>query len=182
VPYKVTYGVSIATPIFRDGIVLVSGYWEGSKAISLGPKPGDHELIWEDKRQLRGLMAQPLYRDGYVYTIDRQNGLTCCELKTGKKVWDDDNRLAPAGRNPHASFVWINDTDRILGLNSNGELVLARISPKGYDEQSRAKVLSGKVWSHPAFAGRFLYARTDGAEAMGKGPFELVCLELTPER
>src|SRR5262249_19218323 len=31
VPYKVTYGVSIATPIFRDDILFVTGYWEGSK-------------------------------------------------------------------------------------------------------------------------------------------------------
>ena len=78
----------------------MTGYWEGSKAIRLGPKPADAELAWQDGRNLRGLMAQPLYRDGYVYTIDKQHGRTCFELKTGKKLWDDDNTLTPQARNP----------------------------------------------------------------------------------
>ena len=128
-------------------------------------------------------MAQPLYRDGHVYTIDKGYGLTCFELETGKKLWDDENQLTPEGRNPHASIVWLNDADRVLALNPTGELVLCRLTPKGYDEQSRTKVLSGHVWGHPAFAGRFMFAKTDGAEAWRKaGPHELVCVELVDRR
>lgn len=183
VPYEVTYGVSIASPIYRDGIVFVTGYWEGSKAIKLGPKPTDHEVIWTDTKKLRGLMAQPLYRNGHVYTIDKDLGLTCFELKTGKKLWDDENTLTPKARNPHASIVWLNDNDRALALNSNGELVLCRLNEKGYDEQSRTKVLPGQVWGHPAFAGRFLFAKTDGAEAWRKaGRGEIVCVELVVDK
>ena len=179
VPYEVTYGVSIASPIYRDGFIFVTGYWEGSKAIRLGKTRADHEVIWTDSKNLRGLMAQPLYRDGHVYTIDKNFGLTCFELGSGKKVWDDDNQLTPRGRNPHASIVWLNDGDRALTLNSLGELVLCRLNPKGYDEQSRAKVLPGQVWGHPAFAGRFLFAKTDGAEAWRKaGQCEILCIEL----
>jgi outer membrane protein assembly factor BamB len=179
VPYKVTYGVSIAPPVFADGIVFVTGYWEGSKAIRLGAKPTDAEVIWTDTRTLRGIMAQPLVRDKHVYSIDRGLGLTCFELATGKKRWDDENQLTPAARNPHASIVWLNGADRVLALNASGELVLAKLSPQGYEEQSRTKVLNGRVWGHPAFAGRFLFAKTDGAEAWQKGgPHELVCVEL----
>ena len=124
-------------------------------------------------------MAQPLYRDGHVYSIDKTLGLTCFELKTGKKLWDDDNQLTPKARNPHASIVWLNDGDRALALNATGELVLCRLNPKGYDEQSRTKVLPAQVWGHPAFAGRFMFAKTDGAEAWQKaGPSELICVEL----
>jgi outer membrane protein assembly factor BamB len=182
VPYPVTYGVSIASPIYRDGIVFVTGYWEGAKAIKVGPKPADHELLWADTKNLNGLMAQPLYRDGFVYTIDKNRGLTCFELATGKKQWEDDNQLTPRGRNPHASVVWLNDGDRALALNSVGDLVLLRLNPKGYDEQSRVKVLDGRVWGHPAFAGRRMFAKTDGAEAWRKaGQCELVCVELVAE-
>jgi len=180
VPYDVLYGVSIASPIYRDGIVFVTGYWEGSKAIKLGADRKDHEVLWSDNKNLRGLMAQPLCRNGHVFTIDKGYGLTCFELKTGKKLWDDDNQLTPAGRNPHASIVWLNDGDRALALNSTGELVLCRLNPRGLDEQSRAKVLNGNVWGHPAFADRFLFAKTDGAEAWRKAsPCELVCIDLT---
>jgi len=38
-PFAVTYGTAIATPICADGIVLVSGYYEGTKAIKLGDSP-----------------------------------------------------------------------------------------------------------------------------------------------
>lgn len=180
VPHKITYGVAIATPIFRDDLIFVTEYWDGALAIKLGEKPTDKELLWQDKKNLRGIMAQPLYKDGHVYSIDKQYGLTCFELKTGKKLWDDENKMTPRARNPHASFVWINEceSDRILALNSEGELVLARLNPKGYEEQSRTKVLDGQVWGHPAFVDKFIIAKTDGAERQGKGPFEIVCVEL----
>jgi outer membrane protein assembly factor BamB len=168
VPYKVTYGVSIATPIYHDGLVLVAGYWEGSKAIRLGPGRGDAKLEWEDKKDLRGLMSQPLYRDGLVYLLDKQFGITCFELKTGKKLWDDENTLTPRGRNPQASLVWLGDTDRVIALNAEGELVLARFTRDGYQEQSRTKIL-GFTWAHPAFAGNRVVARSDE---------EIVCVEL----
>ncbi len=181
VPHKETYGVSIATPIYRDGLLFITGYWEGAKAIRLGEKPTGAELVWQDRRQLRGLMAQPLYRDGHGYTIDKGHGLTCFELKTGKKLWDDDNQLTPRGRNPHASIVWLGDSDRVLALNSVGELVQARLTPDGYEELSRVKAIGGRVWGHPAFVGRHMFAKTDGAEAWQKsGPHELVCVELAP--
>jgi outer membrane protein assembly factor BamB len=179
VPHKVTYGVSIGTPIFREDTVFVSEYWDGALAIRLGERPADAEVVWRDRKNLRGIMGQPLYRDGYVYSLDKEHGLTCFELKTGKKHWDDENRLTPKARNPHASIVWVNDGDRALALNAVGELVLARLAPEGYEELSRTKVLSGRVWSHPAFAGRYVFARTDGGEQWQRGgPHELVCVAL----
>ena len=62
-------------------------------------------------------------------------------------------------------------------FNEKGELVIARLSPTGYAEVSRAKLLEPTgvygardvVWSHPAFAHRCVYARNDK---------ELVCASL----
>ncbi len=168
IPYEVTYGVSIATPIFQDGIVFVAGYWHGSRAIRLGERRTDAELAWKDTKLLRGLMSQPLYRDGYVYLLDKGRGLTCFELSTGKKLWDDGNRMTPRGRNPQASLVWTGHEDRALVLNSEGELILARLNPQGYDERARTKIIES-TWAHPAYAGRYVFARSDT---------ELVCVEL----
>jgi outer membrane protein assembly factor BamB len=172
-PYEVLYGVSIATPIYRDGIVFITGYWAGSKGIRLGKRPEDAELVWEEDRYLHGLMAQPLYREGYVYTIDKQHGLTCFELATGKKLWDDGNKMTPRGRNPHATLVWLGDGDRAIILNELGDLILARLNPRGYFEQSRTNIIGARenspIWAHPAYAGKCVYARSDS---------ELVCVEL----
>lgn len=167
VPYPVTYGVSIATPAFHQGTLVVCGYWEGSKAIRPAAD-GSATLLWEENRFLRGLMSQPLCRDGHVYLLDKQHGLTCFELSTGKKLWDDGHALTPRGRNPHAALVSLDGTDRVVALNANGELVLARLSPEGYEEKARAKIL-GETWAHPAFTGERVYARSDT---------EIVCVAL----
>lgn len=160
VPYKVTYGVSIATPLFCDGLVVVCGYWEGSKAIRLGNQLGDASLVWEENRYLRGLMAPPLYRDRHVYLLDKQHGLVCFELATGKMLWTDKNQLTPRDRNPQASLVWLGDSDQILALNASGELIRGRLTPEGYTELGRRKIV-GDTWAHPAFAGDSCFARDD---------------------
>lgn len=180
VPYKVTYGVSIATPIYHENLVFVTGYWEGAKAIRLGDAPEKAELAWEERRALRGLMTQPLYREGHGYSLDRMLGLVCFEMKTGKKVWDD-HRLTRKGRNPHAWLMGLNDADRVLILNAEGDLILARLSPKGYREESRTKLVDAGIWSHPGFSGKSLFLRTDGAEGSNRaGPFELLRFDLVP--
>ena len=177
IPYEITYGVSIATPICRNEMVFVTGYWHGSKAIRLGRRPQDAELIWEDATNLRGLMSQPLYRDGRVYSIDHGHGLTCFELATGKKLWDDGHQMTPRGRNPQATLVWLGDDDRAIILNELGDLILARLNPDGYHEQSRTKIIARKegspIWAHPAYAGDRVYARSDS---------EIVCVRLPVAR
>ncbi len=168
VPYEVTYGVSIATPVFHRGTVFISGYWNGSKAIRLDSTGRHATLAWEDERHLRGLMSQPLCRDGYGYLLDKNFGLTCFELATGKKVWDDRHQVTPRDRNPQATLVWTGDGDRALILNAEGNLILARLNVQGYTELARSKII-GDTWAHPAYAGRCVFARDD---------HEIICREL----
>ena len=74
------------------------------------------------------------------------------------------------------AFV-VKNGDRFFLFTEKGELVIARMSPAGYEEVSRWKMLeptgayAGRpvVWSHPAFANRCVYARNDK---------ELVCASL----
>lgn len=170
VPYKVTYGVSIADPIIREGLVVVCGYWEGTKAIRLGEKPTDAEVVWEENRFLRGLMSQPLYRDGHVYLLDKQHGLVCFRLSDGEKLWTDKNKLTKRDRNPQVSLVWLGDSDRAVALNAEGELVQMRLTPEKYEELSRVPLVK-PTWAHPAYAGEFVFARDDE---------QIVCAKLTP--
>ena len=168
--FRVHNGTAISMPLFRDGVVLVSGYWEGSQAIRLNDGLSTASAAWEDRRNLRSLMCQPLYRNGHGYLLDKRHGLTCFELASGKKLWDDDNRMTPKGRNPQATMVWLGQTDRAVVLNSDGELLLIRLSPKGFQELSRTRVI-GETWAHPAYAWGCVYARNDK---------EIVCVEIVP--
>ena len=159
-PYRVTYGVSIATPLVADDTIVVCGYWEGSKAVRLGATFEEARLLWEENRYLRGLMSQPLHRGRVAYLLDKRHGLVGFDLASGTKRWTDGNRLTRRERNPQATMVWIGQTDHILALNAGGQLIHARLSPDGYEEFDRAALVD-KTWAHPAYCDGAVFARDD---------------------
>lgn len=157
-PYKITYGVSIAQPLYRDGIFLVSGYWHGAKALQLGKSA---TLLWENPTEICGLMSAPLYKDGVVYMLDKTRGLQAFELKTGRILWSDDNSLTPKDSNPQMSLVWMQESTNLAALlNASGELVYVTLKPEKREELTRWQII-GKNWAHPAFAGNKVFARSD---------------------
>ncbi|WP_395733225.1 PQQ-binding-like beta-propeller repeat protein [Prosthecobacter sp.] len=157
-PYKITYGVSIAQPLYRDGIFLVSGYWHGAKALQLGKSV---RLLWENQTEICGLMSAPLYKDGVVYMLDKTRGLQAFELKTGRILWSDDNTLTPKDSNPQMSLVWMQESTNLAALlNASGELVYVTLKPEKCEELARWQII-GKTWAHPAFAGNRIFARSD---------------------
>ena len=157
-PYKITYGVSIAQPLYHDGVLLVSGYWHGAKAFRVGTGV---ELLWEDEKNICGLMSAPLFKDGVVYMLDKTRGLQAFELKTGKILWSDDNTLTPKERNPQMSLAWMDESRNLAALlNASGELVYVTLTPERRVELARWQII-GKTWAHPAFAGDQVFARSD---------------------
>jgi outer membrane protein assembly factor BamB len=166
VPFEgISYGVSISDVSWVDGVLLASNYWSGSKAVQLDERGLNPRVVWEGK-QLSLLMSTPLVRNGFVYALDRFKGVKCLEARTGTVRWEGWH-VTPRGSNPHASLVWI-DGNRVLALNTPGELVLAELTPEGHREISRAAII-GRTWAHPAFADRCVFARTDE---------EIVCVPL----
>lgn len=164
-PFKTSqYDVAIISPVAEGGQVLVSGYWDGSEAIRIDAG-GSPASVWKS-RQLSCLMATPLFREGYLYALDKKDGLLCLEWQTGRVLWKDDHRMTPRDQNPHASMVWCDA--RAAMLNAEGQLILARLSPEGYQEEGRAPVI-GPTWAHPAFSGQEVFARSDA---------ELVCVRI----
>lgn len=164
-PYKITYGVSIAQPLYRDGMLLVSGYWHGAKALRLGAKP---QLVWEEEKKMCGLMSAPLFKDGLVYMLDKTEGLTCFQLSDGSIRWQDGNQLTPKDRNPQLSMVWLDQNQNLVALlNAVGELVYARLKAEGAEVLARHQVI-GKTWAHPAFTKDRLFVRSDSEVAAWK--------------
>ncbi len=158
VPFETSnYDVSIISPVFHDGLLFLSGYWDGARTFKIndlidGKKP---EPVWRHRKP-SCLMSTPLFRDGFLYILDRSEGLLCVDWKNGETRWSDDHRLTPKERNPQASLVWAGE--RAVALNARGELVLAKLSPAGYEEHGRVKIIDD-TWAHPAFAGQEVLAR-----------------------
>jgi hypothetical protein len=149
--------VTISDPVWHDGVLLVSDSWTGSLAYQLDERGDKPKLLWQGKR-LSLLMSTPLARDGHVYALDKDKGLTCIELKTGKVKWDSAF-ITPRGRNPQASLVWVGEDALIF--NELGELIRARLTPAGFREQAKAAILKDGTWAHPAYAEGCLFARND---------------------
>ena len=66
-------------------------------------------------------------------------------------------------------------------FNEHGELIISELSPKGFKEISRTKIIEptkeqlprGVAWSHPAFANKHVFVRNDN---------KLVCIDLSKEQ
>ena len=118
-------------------------------------------------------MAQPLFRDGVVYLLDRSHGLTAFRLKTGEILWRDEHNLTAADRNPHASLVWLRHKGNdVLALNAEGELVYLSLSEGGFNEHWRVQIV-GETWAHPAYSGNLVLARDDRSLFCWKLPVKL---------
>lgn len=173
--------IAIATPVHHGDRLLLSEVHRGSMLLRLGEDSPTVEELWHRRKNgepaLHCLISSPLVIDGHIYGADDTGILRCLELESGKQLWEDDS-VVPTQR--WATVHLVKNHDRIWMFNDRGELIIARLSPAGLQEISRAKLLDptteqlrrrdGVTWSHPAFAGRHIFARNDK---------ELVCADLS---
>ena len=139
------------------------------------------ELIWRGKASTAVYCANstPFLENGMAYGCDINSGaLMGVRLEDGKRLWQTPApTLGGQRRGRYGTAFLVKQGERFFLFNEGGDLILARLSPEGYDELGRFHVLEptsktfGRpvVWSHPAFAQRCLFARNDK---------ELVCVSL----
>ena len=172
-PFRITMNTPIATPVESGPHLLVSGFFDGARLLH---KNGS--LVWQGKSKsevasdtLHALMAAPVVEGDHIYGICSYGQLRCLERATGKRVWETQAVTVEKARNASAHIV--RNRDRYLFFNDRGELILARLSPKGYEEITRAEVIrptskpgarrerNAVVWTHPAFANGHMIVRND---------------------
>ena len=177
-PFKIHMNSPIATPVWRAPHLLVSAFFNGSRLFRLGGAPPAATLLWKGASDseintdgLHALMATPILDGDYVYGICSYGQLRCLRIADGSRVWETQQVTVEKARN--ASAFLVRHGDRFLINNDRGELILARLSPSGYEEISRTQLIEptsepgarrerGAVnWSHPAYANRHIFARND---------------------
>ena len=163
--------------------VFLTAFYDGSHLFGLKPDFATPELLWQrtgtSERKTDGLhsiIMTPFIRDGHAYGIDSYGEMRCLNLANGDRVWEDTSLLAN-GRWATAHFV--QNGDRTWITTETGEIVIARLTPRGFERLSSARFimpetsLQGRnhpiAWSHPAYAHRSLFARNDS---------QLVCISL----
>jgi len=185
-PYKpVRMILNVPDPVLDDTgrRIFLSAFYDGSSLYELGPDLAAPERRWrragtsERKTDaLHTIIMTPFIRGDYVYGIDSYGEMRCLSLANGERVWEDTSLLAN-GRWATAHFV--QNGDRTWITTEKGEIVIARLTPQGFERLSSARFivpetsLRGRdhpiAWSHPAYAGRSLFARNDS---------QLVCIPL----
>lgn len=176
-PFRVTMNTPIATPAWSAPHLLVSGFFDGARMMELSAA-GGAKLAWASQAgneiksdKLHALMSQPLIEGDYIYGICSYGQLRCLRRSTGERVWETQAVTVEKTRNVTAWLI--RHRDRVFLFNDRGELILAKLSPEGYAERGRVKIieptsppggrreLGAVVWSHPAFANRHMVARND---------------------
>ena len=168
--------MTLATPVFSGPHLLVSSFYNGSMLLELmGEKA---RMLWKGKSDseistdgLHAVVNTPVIDAGYIYGICSYGQFRCLNLKTGERVWETMEVTKEKAR--WASGFIVRNGDRYFINNDRGELIIAKLSPRGYKEISRTSLIKpttnpgnrrelGAVnWSHPAYANRRIFARND---------------------
>ena len=176
--------IAIATPVLHEDMLLMSEAHKGTILLRLAQNEPKVSKLWNLRRQetddgkaLHCLISTPYVDGGHVYGADSRGVLRCMKLDTGQQVWEDGSAV-PEDR--FSTIHLVEGTRHTWLFNERGELIIADLTPEGFREISRAKLIDptleqfrqrgGVTWSHPAYAYRHIFARNDK---------ELVCADLS---
>lgn len=174
---------SVTTPVIHKNFLFVSSFFEGSLLLKLYTDKLAVSPVWQRKGQnvkktdsLHCCISTPILQDDYIYGVDSYGQLRCLDLHTGDRIWES---LEAVPKARWANIHMVRNRDNIWMLNERGELIISTLSPKGFHEISRTKLINptqgqldkrgGVCWSHPAFAYKHVYIRNDE---------ELLCVNL----
>ncbi|MEX0714386.1 MAG: PQQ-binding-like beta-propeller repeat protein [Pirellulales bacterium] len=176
--------IAIATPVFDRGRLFVTSFYDGALMLKVDPKRLAVQELWRKRgpdeqhtEALHSIISTPYLAGDYVYGVDSYGELRCLDARTGERIWESLEATPPAR---WSNIHMVKNGERIWMFNERGELIISKLSPSGYQEISRAKLIEptreqlnqrgGVCWAHPAYAYRHVFARNDN---------ELVCVDLS---
>lgn len=185
-PFESRMGSSVATPVWSGLQLMIASFFDGSMMIELNDSQPQARMLWRGSSRsetkpdgLHSLISTPFIDGGYIYGICAYGHLRCLDARTGKQVWETLEVTRERAR--WAAAHMVRNRDRYFINNDRGELIVAKLSPAGYQELGRTKLIeptsnpgvrreAGTVnWTHPAYANRHIFTRNDK---------ELICASL----
>lgn len=173
VPFTSNMGLSIATPQKTGNNLFVTTFYNGPLMLEVADDGSWANVAWKGKSSdekntdgLHSIIPSPVIADNHIYGVCSYGQLRCLDAKTGQRVWET---FAATGKDRWWNAFIIPNGDRYFIHNEQGDLIIANLTPKGYEEISRAKLVEPTrkvnrrmtIWSHPAFAMKSVFARND---------------------
>jgi outer membrane protein assembly factor BamB len=177
--------INISSPVFYNNFLFVSSFFDGSMLLKLDTAKPAAEKVWQrggknekDTDAIHCCISTPLLKGNFIYGVDSYGELRCLNLMNGDRIWEDLTAVKSAR---WANIHFVQNGEVTYMFNEQGELIIAKLSPEGFDEISRARLIepteeqlsrngSGVTWAHPAFAYKHVFIRNDEA---------LLCADLT---
>jgi outer membrane protein assembly factor BamB len=161
-----------ATPVLVDDVIFLSATYNIG-AVALRLDPGGLTEVWKRQDSMQTHWATAIYHEGYLYGMsgrhEQGSNLRCIEFSTGKVMWTAEKGL---GR---ASFIMADG--HLIAIGERGDLALIEVSPDGYVEKARARIMKGPTWTPPVLSHGLLYVRNDPRLDPERNR-QLICLDL----
>ena len=181
VPFKVYSSVNPGIPVKSDNFLMVSTFNLGSMMMRLNQDRPGAEMVWRapetatdvDTSGLHALFSPPILKDGVIYGICSYGQLRAVSVSTGERLWETQDAVSERARFSSAFLVRVAGTDKYFISNDRGDLIIAQLTPDGYEELDRTQLLpvttrpynrrklKAVQWMHPAYANGNIYARND---------------------
>lgn len=156
-PIEAFRGMNILTPTVYEGKLFTSAHtgrsqlWQPDAAT-----PGRLEPLWSNKSQ--AYMSSPVVVGDHLYMHLRNQRIQCLDLTTGEEAW----RTKPFGKYQSLAVLG----NRILALDSAGELILFRATPEAFEVLDRRTISEDETWAHVAVCGGQVLVRELNALAV----------------
>jgi hypothetical protein len=178
--------INVPTPVVDRDRLFLTAFYDGALMLRLCQGELSAQPLWRrrgaserETDSLHAMISTPCIAGDYVYGVDSYGELRCLDARTGDRLWED---LTAVPKARWGTIHMVRSGERTWMFNERGELIIAKLSPRGFQEISRAKLIDpttaqleqrgGVCWSHPAFAYKHVFARNDR---------ELVCADLSGE-
>ena len=180
-PYEADNGTIIMTPVLVDGHLYMGSFTRRNLLVKLTTDSPGAKTVWHDKARhgLSPINTQPLVDGNVLYGVDQTGRLTAVEIPSGDRLWETVQPISERPtNNGTAMLVRQGESDRYWLFTENGDLVIATLTPEGYDEIDRTHLIDptsyafGRdvVWCPPAYAGQCLFVRNGE---------ECICVDLS---
>ena len=165
------------SPVMVGDYLYVAGYSNRSVLIQMDPAKPAAKEVWRDKQNIIcPVNVQPILDGNVLYGMDQKGDLRAVSIPEGEQLWKTSGPVGTRAAGSDTAFI-VRLEDRYILFNELGELLFATLSPEGYTEIDRVKVIDqtntafGRdvVWSMPAFANKHAYIRNDK---------EIICVDL----
>lgn len=174
-PYNADNGSIIMTPVRVGDFLYIGGYQGKNLMLKLRADVPGVEVVWRNKpkQAISAVNVQPFAADGLVYGFHENGELRAMRVPDGDFAWKGGGPLGERPQGSGTAFLTRHDdgtaVDHYFLFTETGDLVIARLTPKGYEELSRAHLLEptnnafGRpvVWCTPAYANKSAVVRND---------------------